>query len=85
MKIFLFIAVLVFVGCNATNQHDKGEDAFKVSTLDSVNNPGEVKALNDVYKMAFQAAQATITYEIANDRLDAIDAEIQKELNEVGP
>ena len=85
MKIVLALAALIFIGCNSSNEQQVVEETFKTSTLSSVPNPGEVKVLDDVYKLAFEAAKATITYEIANARLDAIEAEIQKELNEVGP
>ena len=85
MKIVLALASLIFIGCNSSNEQQVVEETFKTSTLSSVPNPGEVKVLDDVYKLAFEAAKATITYEIANARLDAIEAEIQKELNEVGP
>ena len=85
MKILFALAALVFIGCNSSNKQEKADETFETSTLSSVRDPGEVKVLDDVYKSAFEAAKATITYEIANARLDAIEAEIQKELNEVGP
>ena len=85
MKIVLALAALTFIGCNSSNEQQLVDETFKTSTLSSVTDPGEVKVLDDVYKLAFEAAKATITYEIANARLDAIEAEIQKELNEVGP
>lgn len=85
MKILFVLAALIFIGCNSSNELEKVDDTFKTSALSSVTDPGEVKVLDDVYKLAFEAAKATITYEIANTRLDAIEAEIQKELNEVGP
>ena len=85
MKILFALAGLIFIGCNPSNKQEKADETFETSTLSSVRDPGEVKVLDDVYKSAFEAAKATITYEIANARLDAIEAEIQKELNEVGP
>ena len=85
MKIFFVFAALSFIGCNASNEQEEVDETFKTSTLSSLADPGEVKVLDDVYKLAFEAAKATITYEIANARLDAIEAEIQKELDEVAP
>ena len=85
MKILFAFAALICLGCNSSNEQERVDETFKTSTLSSVTDPGEVKVLDDVYKLAFEAAKATITYEIANARLDAIEAEIQKELIEVGP
>ena len=85
MKILFALAALIFIGCNPSNKQEKADETFETSTLSSIGDPGEVKVLDDVYKLAFEAAKATITYEIANTRLDAIEAEILKELNEVGP
>ena len=85
MKILLALTGLIFIGCNSSNKQEKADETFETSTLSSITDPGEVKVLDDVYKLAFEAAKATITYEIADARLNAIEAEIQKELNEVGP
>ena len=85
MKTFIVLAGLLLVGCNASSEEPKIDDTFKTSALSPVADLGEVKVLDDVYKLAFEAAQATITYETAGERLDAIEAEIKKQLNEVAP
>ena len=85
MKLLFAFTVFFLVGCTSSNEKESLEDTFNASALDQVADPGEVQVLDDVYKSAFEAAKATITYEIANARLDAIEAEIQKELNEVKP
>ena len=75
-------ALITFViGCQSPSERSSTDELVSVKTPKSV---GDVKTLNDVYKLAFEEAKATITYETANQHLDTLEIEIQKELSEVG-
>lgn len=71
-------------GCETSSVDEVSGDALTTKSVMSVREMGEVKSLDDVYKLAYDAAKATITYETAASHLDSIETEIQKELNEVG-
>jgi hypothetical protein len=82
MKSILLPMLLIgfLAACSSQSEPSATEDLVLLKTPKAV---GDVKTLDDVYKLAFDEAKATITYETANQHLDTIENEIQKELSEV--
>ena len=81
----MLFGLLVIGGfsCEAPQVDSSPNNEFSIKELGQNTELGQVSALGDVYKTAFEAAQKTITYENASAHLDQLELQLKQELQEV--
>ena len=84
-RIVFYLLGFAMVACQESRVIADAKNEFSVTELDKNNDVGEVSTLDDVYKLAFEAAQKSITYENASTHLDQLEEKIHKEIEEVLP